>query len=53
MASAQKEQTTLASLCPTGCDERETLDKAVAAYAAATPAAAPTPVSAQAPAATQ
>jgi len=53
MASAQKEQTTLASLCPSGCDERETLDKAVAVYAAATPAASPSPASAQAPAATQ
>jgi tetratricopeptide (TPR) repeat protein len=40
MASAQKEQTTLASLCPSGCDERETLDKAIAAYAPA-PAAGP------------
>jgi len=41
MASAQKEQATLASLCPSGCDERETLDKAIAAYAppAATSAA--------------
>ena len=54
MASAQKEQTTLASLCPSGCDERETLDKAVAAYTqAATPAASPAPASAQAPAVTQ
>jgi tetratricopeptide (TPR) repeat protein len=40
MTSAQKEQATLASLCPSGCDERETLDKAIAAYAPA-PAAAP------------
>jgi tetratricopeptide (TPR) repeat protein len=44
MMSAQKEQATLASLCPSGCDERATLDKAIAAYApapaAATPAAA-------------
>ena len=58
MASAQKEQTTLASLCPSGCDERETLDKAIAAYApAATPAAevpaTPAPAAAQAPGATQ
>lgn len=50
MASAQKEQTTLASLCPSGCDERDTLDKAVAAYTqVATPAASPAP----APAVTQ
>ena len=58
MTSAQKEQTTLASLCPSGCDERETLDKAIAAYApAATPAAevpaTPAPAAAQAPGATQ
>ena len=39
MTSAQKEQATLASLCPSGCDERETLDKAIAAYAPATAAA--------------
>jgi len=41
MTSAQKEQATLASLCPSGCDERETLDKAIAAYAPAPAAAAP------------
>lgn len=43
-ASAQKELDTLASLCPSGCDERDTLTKAIAAYAppaeGATPAAA-------------
>jgi lipoprotein NlpI len=54
MASAQKEQTTLASLCPSGCDERETLDKAVAAYAqVAPPVANAASTTAQAPAATQ
>jgi tetratricopeptide (TPR) repeat protein len=56
MPSAQKEQATLASLCPSGCDERDTLDKAIAAYAPA-PAAAAAPTTpapaAQAPAATQ
>ncbi|MEJ0025855.1 MAG: tetratricopeptide repeat protein [Rhizomicrobium sp.] len=31
-ASAQKELDTLASLCPEGCEERETLTKAIAAY---------------------
>ncbi|HEY0105458.1 MAG TPA: tetratricopeptide repeat protein [Rhizomicrobium sp.] len=31
-ASAQKELDTLASLCPDGCDERDTLSKAIAAY---------------------
>ena len=31
-ASAQKELDTLASLCPDGCDERDTLTKAIAAY---------------------
>jgi tetratricopeptide (TPR) repeat protein len=56
MTSAQKEQMTLASLCPSGCDERETLDKAIAAYApAATPATPETsaPAATQAPGATQ
>jgi len=31
-ASAKKELDTLASLCPHGCDERDTLQKAIAAY---------------------
>ena len=34
-ASAQKELDTLASLCPDGCDERDTLTKSIAAYQAA------------------
>jgi predicted Zn-dependent protease len=40
-ASAQKELDTLASLCPDGCDERDTLQKAIAGYVpvAAVPAA--------------
>ncbi len=33
LPSAQKELDTLASLCPSGCDERDTLTKAIAAYA--------------------
>ena len=45
LPSAQKELDTLATLCPSGCDERDTLTKAIAAYAppadAAAPAAAP------------
>jgi hypothetical protein len=48
--SAQKELDTLASLCPSGCDERDALTKALAAYtppspspsASATPPAAST-----------
>ncbi len=32
LASAQKELDTLATLCPSGCDERDTLTKAIAAY---------------------
>ena len=32
LASAQKELDTLASLCPDGCAERDTLQKAIAAY---------------------
>lgn len=32
-ASAQKELQTLASLCPSGCDEKDALTKALAAYA--------------------
>ena len=44
--SAQAELTTLASLCPSGCDERDMLTKAIAAYvppagAASAAAAAP------------
>jgi predicted Zn-dependent protease len=42
--NANKELATLASLCPRGCDERDALTKAIAAYqpaAAATPTAAP------------
>jgi predicted Zn-dependent protease len=44
MKSAQDQLTTLASLCPSGCDERDMLTKAIAAYVppaapAATPAA--------------
>ena len=36
--SAQKELDTLTSLCPSGCDERDTLAKSIAAYQpAATP----------------
>ncbi len=38
-ASAQKELQTLASLCPDGCDERDALTKALAAYVP--PAGAP------------
>ncbi|HEV2653254.1 MAG TPA: tetratricopeptide repeat protein [Rhizomicrobium sp.] len=55
MPSAQHELETLASLCPSGCDERDTLTKAISAYAPATNAtAAPaaTPTAAAAPAAT-
>jgi len=47
-ASAQHELDTLASLCPSGCDERDVLTKAVAAYA---PAGGTTPAAASAPAA--
>lgn len=38
MKSAQDQLTTLASLCPSGCDERDMLTKAIAAYV---PPAAP------------
>jgi predicted Zn-dependent protease len=48
-ASAQKELDTLASLCPSGCDERDTLTKAMAAY---TPPATASPASATAAPAT-
>jgi len=47
LASAQGELTTLASLCPSGCDERDVLTKAIAAYA---PPAGAAPVAAAAPA---
>jgi cytochrome c-type biogenesis protein CcmH/NrfG len=43
LASAQGELTTLATLCPSGCDERDVLTKAIAAY---TPPAGATPVAA-------
>lgn len=48
LPSAQNELATLATLCPSGCDERDTLTKSIAAYvppAGATPAAATTPAS--------
>ena len=41
LPSAQKELDTLAALCPSGCDERDTLTKAIAAYAPPADAAAP------------
>ncbi len=41
LPSAQHELDTLAGLCPSGCDERDTLTKAIAAYAPAPAAAAP------------
>jgi hypothetical protein len=52
-ASAQAELTTLAGLCPSGCDERDMLTKAIAAYvppASSTPVAAVAPVTPAAPA---
>jgi predicted Zn-dependent protease len=43
-ASAQHELDTLATLCPSGCDERDTLTKSMATYAStAAPATAATP----------
>ena len=46
LPSAQKELTTLATLCPSGCDEKDALTKAIGDYkppaAAATPATATT-----------
>jgi predicted Zn-dependent protease len=54
MTLAQAELTTLAGLCPSGCDERDMLTKAIAAYvppAGATPVATATPATAAAPAA--
>ena len=53
MASAQAELTTLAGLCPSGCDERDMLTKAIAAYvppAGATPVATAAPATPAAPA---
>ena len=51
-ASAQKELDTLASLCPSGCDERDALTKALADYKpAASTASATTPAPQQATAA--
>ena len=53
LPAAQGELTTLASLCPSGCDERDMLTKAIAAYvppAGATPAIA-APAATAAPAA--
>ncbi|HEX4302460.1 MAG TPA: tetratricopeptide repeat protein [Rhizomicrobium sp.] len=53
LPSAQHELDTLASLCPSGCDERDTLTKAVAAYAPApAPATQATPATAPAAPAT-
>jgi predicted Zn-dependent protease len=50
-ASAQHELDTLASLCPSGCDERDTLTKSMATYAStAAPATAATPATTAAPA---
>jgi len=43
---ANKELATLASLCPRGCDERDALTKAIAAYQ---PQATPTPATATIP----
>ncbi|HEY1615363.1 MAG TPA: tetratricopeptide repeat protein [Rhizomicrobium sp.] len=40
--SAQAQLDALATLCPDGCDERDTLTKSIAAYAAANPAPATT-----------
>lgn len=63
LTSAQTELTTLASLCPSGCDERDVLTKAIGAYtppagatpaaAAAAPATSPAAAPAAAPAAGQ
>jgi len=41
VASAQKELVTLANLCPSGCDERDALTKAIADYKPAGGASAP------------
>lgn len=40
LASAQKELATLATLCPTSCDERDALTKAIANYRSPSPTAA-------------
>ena len=49
LPSAQKELATLMTLCPSGCDERDTLTKAIAAYTPA-PAATAAPAAPAAPA---
>jgi predicted Zn-dependent protease len=41
LPSAQQELATLASLCPSGCDERDTLTKSIAAYVPPAAPAAP------------
>lgn len=46
LASAQKELATLATLCPSSCDERDTLANAIAAYK---PLASPAPDAATPP----
>jgi Flp pilus assembly protein TadD len=48
LASARKELETLTTLCPSGCEERETLAAAIANYkpASPTPGAAPLPAAA-------
>jgi Flp pilus assembly protein TadD len=43
LASAQTELATLTTLCPSGCDERDALAKAIAAYTPPAPAAAASP----------
>jgi tetratricopeptide (TPR) repeat protein len=43
LASAQKELATLASLCPSGCDERDTLTRAISAYVPAPPTTGQSP----------
>jgi len=48
LASAQKELATLTTLCASGCDEHDTLAKAIASYK---PPASPTPGAATSPAA--
>lgn len=45
MASAQKELATLATLCPSGCDERDVLTKAISDYKPSSAAATTTPAS--------
>ena len=53
LTSAQKELATLATLCPSGCDERDTLTKAIADYKPGTPAAPTTSSAAPTQTATQ